>query len=135
MSNNFDELLSALAEVQAQRPGPAPVAKLTPKQGLAKSFGCLGPAITEYRPLDRKKFDSTLAQIKRAQASLSKDKSANTQAAKRDLFIKSLTSARTKLSQAIAAGTITADDAILAEAGLHRLAQRGIELMAAERTR
>ena len=135
MSSNFDELLNALAEVQARRPGPAPVANLTPKRNLAKSFGCLGPALTEYRPLDREKFDGVVSTIKRAQASLMKEKPTNSQAAKRDQFFKSLSGARAKLGQAIAAGKISADDACIVEAGLHRLAQRGIELVAAERTK
>jgi hypothetical protein len=129
MPGNFDELLDALAEVQAKRPGPTP--KLTQPPVMAKALPQPARrASPKVRP--EVSMPALLSQLKRMDASFGVENAKLAQDRKQHEFFKSLGVARATLGRRIAAGGISADDASLMEAGLNRLAQRGIELLAAE---
>ncbi len=139
MPGNFDQLLNALAEVQARRPGPPPAPKLTPGSMMAKALpkparGIVPEllAYAPYRPIDA---SGQLAQLKRLASADNKANAISRDARKREQFFKSLSATRASLGRAIKAGTISADDAIIAEAKLHRLATAGLRLVAAERAK
>jgi hypothetical protein len=126
MPSNFDDLISALAEVQARRPGPPPptMAKALPKPHLPPAPP--SPPVNMSAIVHR--FTGLAASI-RASSKASQDERTKGQ------FFKSLSAAHAQLGRAISAGKISADDAILMEARLHRLAEDGMRAAAASESR
>jgi hypothetical protein len=122
MPSQFDELIAALAEVQARRPGPPPptMAKALPKPHL--------PAVRPSTPVNMPALARRIAGIG---ASIRAANKATDDERKKAEFFKSLSAAHAQLGRAIIAGKISADDAILAEARLHQLADEGMRAAAA----
>ncbi len=126
MPSNFDDLISALAEVQARRPGPPP-----PTMAKAMPAPHLPPA----RPSTPVNMPALARRIAGVGASISAANQATDDERKKAKFFKSLSAAHAQLGRAITAGKISADDAILAEARLHRLAEEGVRAAAAMESR
>lgn len=72
-----------------------------------------------------------VADLRGLKSSIEKSLFASQEERKRTQFFKSLSAAHSQLGRAINAGTISADDAILAEARLHQLADEGMRAAAA----
>ncbi len=126
MPSNFDDLITALAEVQARRPGPPPptMAKAMPTPHL--------PPAPSKPPVNMPALARRIAGIG---ASIRAANKATDDERKKAEFFKSLSAAHAHLGRAITAGKISADDAILAEARLHRLAEDGMRAAAASESR
>jgi hypothetical protein len=121
MPSQFDELIAALAEVQARRPGPPPptMAKAMPAPPP--------PPAPPSRPFNIPAFVREMQGLK---TSIDNSTVAAQDRRKQQQFFKSLSAAHAQLGRAIAAGKISADDAILMEARLHRLAEEGMQAAA-----
>jgi hypothetical protein len=126
MPSQFDELIAALAEVQARRPGPPP-----PTMAKAMPAPHLPPA----RPSTPVNMPALARRIARIGASIRAANQSNDDELKKGQFFKALSVAHAQLGRAITTGKISADDAILMEARLHRLAEDGMRAAAASESR
>ncbi len=125
MPSQFDELIAALAEVQARRPGPPP-------PSMAKAMPAPRPPAPSKPPVNMPALARRIAGIG---ASIRAANKATDDKRKKAEFFKALSAAHAQLGRAITAGKIDADSAILIEAKLHRLAEDGMRAAASAESR
>ncbi len=129
VSSQFDLLLQDLRRVQNERPPSPPLmAKALPPADGRPTMGMIMHNFT-FGGIDLKREAARLRDMARDIGKrLDGDREKNSGAA----FFKSLGATRALVGKNLAAGKISPDDAIKAEAKLNRLFDRGVAIIAAE---
>jgi hypothetical protein len=129
MPSQFDLLLDDLRRVQNERPPSRPFSKALPAGISAQGLAGIVHQIDLRERLSLRRMAADMRGLARdiaKRAAVDREKNSGA------TFFKSLGATRALVGKNLAAGKISPDDAIKAEAKLNRLFDRGVAIIAAE---